>query len=108
MEYDDFVIQILPGQEDSYGLVVQSPAGSGEGHLEFTGLNASARETLVPSVTRDLRPVAIQEGPALRSAREIGDTLFQALFKASKVRDLFFESLGRLVASGRGLRIRLF
>ncbi len=108
MEYDDFVIQILPGQDDGYGVAVQSPSGSGEGRLGLTGLDPSIQESPAPTVTRDIRPVAIQAGLPSRSARTTGDMLFQALFQARVVRDLFFESLGGLVASGRGLRIRLF
>jgi tetratricopeptide (TPR) repeat protein len=104
MEYDDFVIQILPGQDSGYGVVVQSPAGSGKGRFKVpSGLGAATLGTLALG-SRDLRPATSVASP--RSAREIGDLLFQALF-TDRVGNLFYKNLGRIESSGRGLRIRL-
>jgi tetratricopeptide (TPR) repeat protein len=106
MEYDDFVIQILHGQDGSYGVLVESPVGSGKGRFELSGLGAAARGALGPVVTRDVRPAESGGGPRSRTAGEIGDDLFQALFRDG-VGNLFYKNLGRIEGSGRGLRIRM-
>jgi tetratricopeptide (TPR) repeat protein len=107
MEFDDFVIQFLPGQAGAYGVwVVESPAGRGKGSFEIpSSLGAAARGTL-SSRSRELDGDADPHGAPAPSPRESGDLLFQALFK-NGVGILFQRSLGGTERVGNGLRIRL-
>lgn len=105
MEYDDFVIQILPqtlaDAAADYLVVIASPAGQGK-----------SRFIVPPELRREERTtggrdvvgaeVAFCKAPV--SVREIGNRLFQALF-VGEARDLFVASLSKL--SERGLRIHL-
>ncbi|HSS49483.1 MAG TPA: hypothetical protein VLX28_11100, partial [Thermoanaerobaculia bacterium] len=106
MEYDDFVIQILHGQDDSYGVLVESPAVPGNGRFEIPAGLGSAVRARSALATRDLGSILDRTSTRSLSVREIGDLLFQALFK-DEIRDLFHESIGQIRGSDRGLRIRL-
>ncbi|HEX4963446.1 MAG TPA: CHAT domain-containing protein [Thermoanaerobaculia bacterium] len=104
MVYDDFVIQILRGEDGVYQVVAQSPAGAGKGSFEIpAGLGPAAQGTLGAG-SRELDEPPSKARPAPK-AREVGDRLFAALFKDNDIRDLFSESRG--ISRGHGLRIRL-
>jgi tetratricopeptide (TPR) repeat protein len=105
MVYDDFVIQILPGQGDSYAVRVESRAGRGDGRFEVPpDLHSGPWETLSWQ-PRDFRRNSEATITPRATARGIGGQLFRSLF-TGKVLTLFHESLVESRNSGRGLRIR--
>jgi tetratricopeptide (TPR) repeat protein len=101
VEYDDFIVQILPVREGSHEVRIDSPAGQGKSRFAVPpGLRWDALET----GGRDLVRQGERSGTNPVSAREIGDRLFQALF-IGEARDLLVGSLRK--SPDRGLRIRL-
>ncbi len=105
MEYDDFVIQILPrtpaDAAAGHLVVVASPAGQGKSRfivppeLRRAGGEAGGRDVVGTEAVFGAAPVPV---------REIGDRLFQALF-VGEPRDLFIASLR--MSPDRGLRLQL-
>ena len=119
MEYDDFVIQLVPkGGREFWDTVLGSAAGDNDGIFrlplepkEIQSLRALMRQvgrdgTLntkdVP--TRDIRLLPLSGNPVL-NLQQVGGQLFQALFKDG-IRSLFDRSLGSM-QKGRGVRINI-
>jgi tetratricopeptide (TPR) repeat protein len=101
VEYDDFIVQVLPSPGDGYEVRIDSPAGQGKSRFE---VRPDFRWNALETAGRDLTgPVDLSAASSV-SAREIGDRLFKALF-VGEARDLLIGSLRK--SPDRGLRIRL-
>ena len=122
MEYEDFILQIRPRNDDRFTVnVVASPAGEAEATLalpcsiaELAGRFAALPVTPRPLESSPLATVQreIDETLPDRTAglegdsKELGIVLFHALF-SGHIGSLFDHSLGRVAARGHGLRVKL-
>jgi hypothetical protein len=103
MNYRDFEIRFGPSEPVGTRLAVTAP--SGEGQALFHPPPALERtSTLLPGLWRHLVPSI--ELPEPLSIREVGGALFRATFDGA-IQSLLDQSLGSVVESGNGLRIKL-
>ena len=101
MEYEDFELQIGPQLEAGLLVRVRSPAGEGETKVQLPRYAGDLE--LLAGVAQNFTC----EASGLPSSPEaVGGDLFRSVF-IGPVSDLFQQSLSRVEASARGLRLRI-
>jgi hypothetical protein len=101
MEYEDFELQVGPQLPEGLLVRVRSPAGEGEAFVHLPRFAGELDQ--LEGMARHLAGGT----PGLPSApAEVGGDLFQSVF-IGQVSDLFYQSLSRVEASARGLRLRI-
>src|SRR5436309_9743705 len=101
MEYEDFELQIGPQLDEGLLVRVRSPAGDGEGVVHLPRF-AGDPELLAGAV----RHLTCGASGLPRSPAAVGGDLFQSVF-TGQVSDLFQQSLSRVEAAARRLRLRI-
>ncbi|HEY0554737.1 MAG TPA: CHAT domain-containing protein [Thermoanaerobaculia bacterium] len=107
MAYDDFIVNIFPGQSDDYHVLAESSGAEARGtFLVPAELVTSPWDSLIPA-GRDLLPAHGTRPSSSIATREVGERLFQALFTDDVLR-LFDQSMPNSSREPwRGLRLRL-
>jgi hypothetical protein len=113
-EYLDFVIRVEKGDGQSYPVsLITSPAGEASGTmvLPVSSANWQSRLSAVANArgTNSLRKMEIAdigERSSLQQIRELGQSLFEALF-AGQILACYQTSLHQAKEEGKGLRLRL-
>jgi Flp pilus assembly protein TadD len=105
-EYVDFTFSFSVDGEDGYRIIVDSPAGSCNAHLQLPfSEDELAWLSRTRWGTRDMLPVEEAETPMLQRP-EVGRRLFNALLTGC-TRDLYHESRAIARQQKRGLRLRI-
>lgn len=94
MEYEDFELQIGPQLDAGLLVRVRSPAGEGETKVHL------------PRFAGDPELLTCEASGLPHSPTTVGGDLFRSVF-IGPVSDLFQQSLSRVEASARGLRLRV-
>src|SRR5687767_7147564 len=100
MEYEDFELQIGPRLDAGLLVRVRSPAGEGEAKVHLPRF-AGDPDLLAEAVRYTCEASGLPNSPAA-----VGGDLFRSVF-IGPVSDLFQQSLSRVEASARGLRLRV-
>ena len=101
MEYEDFELQIGPQLDEGLLVRVRSPAGDGEALAHLPKFAGDLKQ--LAGVVREL---GFGGSGLPSSSTEVGGDLFRSVF-IGQVSDLFQQSLSRVEATARGLRLRI-
>jgi len=113
-EYLDFVIRVEKGDGQSYPVsLITSPAGEASGTmvLPLSSADWQSRLSAVANArgansSRKMEIAGIGERSTLQHTRELGQSLFEALF-SGQIRGCYQTSLHQATEEGKGLRLRL-
>ena len=107
MDYDELSLLIEPSAagEGAYKVRVTGPTGTAEGVFE-PPFDERDLKIFVLEVGRTRRGVRKLESSEMRSAREFGTRLFDAVFQA-EIRDVYRQSFATARGQHKGLRLKL-